>query len=120
MPAEACVTFAVRELAPGYFTYDVAVSPADGLPAIRQAGGAFHCERRAELAAAEAIALVGVRLACMGAAPLPVHRVGMSPRARRRVRLAHAAGRACAIAVSATIVGAGLACAFAVIDHLIG
>jgi hypothetical protein len=118
--SEARVVFEVRELAPGYFTYDVAIRPADDLPTIRQASGAFRCEHLAELAAGEAVALIGVRLARMGAAPLPVHRVGLSPRDRARSRVAHRAGAALAIIVSAAIVGAVLGCAFSVVDHLIG
>jgi hypothetical protein len=118
--SEARVTFEVRELAPGYFTYDVAIRPADDLPIIRQASGAFRCELLAELAAGEAVALIGVRLARMGAAPLPVHRVGLSPRDRARSRVARRAGVAFAMLVSVAIVGAVLGGAFAVVDHLLG
>jgi hypothetical protein len=103
--SSAEVVYEVRELRRGYYTYDVALRPADGLPAVRQASGATRCEREAELAAALAIGLIAVRLARMGAAPLPVRRIGRTP---RRQRVGYALGFMLGCAGVGLVLGAAL------------
>lgn len=102
------VIFEVREPLPGYYTYDVEVHP-EGHRANRQASGAFWCEQKAEQAAELAIGALQVHLVGLGFEPLPVERRGLSPRDRRRRRVAHWLGFAAAVAAVCSLLVTGLA-----------
>lgn len=101
------VVYEVRELAPGYFAYDVEVHP-EGHRRTRQASGALRGEALAEQAAAQAIGALQVRLVGLGFEPLPVERRGLTPRRRRARRIAYEAGVGAARGLVLGLAGLGL------------
>ncbi len=103
------ITYSVTEASPTYYTYLVTLHPADGLPAIRQASGACRTEAEAERRVAAALGALELRLAAIGAAPIPTRRVGHSPRRRAASRVLHAIGFLLACALSAVMLGALIA-----------